>query len=52
MKDNEIIASIREARHAFAAKHGHDLEKMAKAVSEMVDRTRFHVVSAAGLRTA
>ena len=30
MQDNEIITGIRETRHAFAAKYGNDLRKIAE----------------------
>jgi len=49
MKSNDIIDKIRKVRHDFAEAHGNDLEEMAKAVAEMVDRSRFKVVSASAV---
>jgi len=49
MKSNDIIEKIRKVRHDFAEAHGIALEKMAKAVAEMVDRSRFKVASASAV---
>ena len=47
MRDNEIIAGIREARRAFAAKYGNDLRKIAEAADRLARDLGFKLTSVA-----
>ena len=45
MHDNEIITGIRETRHAFAAKYGNDLRKIAAAADQLARDLGFKLTS-------
>ena len=45
MQDNEIITGIRETRHAFAAKYGNDLRKIAEAADRLARDLGFKLTS-------
>ena len=47
MEDNEIITGIRETRHAFAAKYGNDLRKIAEAADRLARDLGFKLTSVA-----
>lgn len=45
MRDNEIIAGIREARHAFAAQYGFDPRKISEAAMKIALECGFKVAA-------
>ena len=45
--ETEIIAGIRETRHAFAAKYGNDLRKIAEAADRLARDLGFKLTSVA-----